>query len=97
MTTLPLKLAVGGFDLRQIKRDGRAAVYEQSQRGVVVAYEVVVVKVHPAATIMGREYQEREGYPSNEDWGLLAWTCLDRARAMERFYALVADTGAAGE
>ena len=60
-------------------------------------YEVIIIKVLPAETIVGRDYPEREAYPSSaknsDDWGNIAWS-YGRSQlkdALERFNGLVAE------
>ena len=75
MKRLATELTVQNRSLRQIKREGRVALYElYGANGMLYDFEVVRIKIHPAEVINGRTYPEREGYPSNEDWGNLAWS-----------------------
>lgn len=85
MTPLPLKLAIGGFEMEQIKRSGTAAIYAQKRKGTVVAYEVIEIQQIKAEHAFGKDYPKREGYPNNSQWGRCAWTCVDLERAMERY------------
>ena len=39
------------------------------------------IKVSKAAEVFGKEYPEREVYPSNEDFGHTAWYYMDKERA----------------
>ena len=49
-----------------MKRQGMVAIYELFGRGrVLYGYEVIIVKVLPAEIIVGRDYPEREAYPSS--------------------------------
>lgn len=96
MRQLEPTLSGGGFDLKQIARDGQAALYEQSKAGTVVGYEIIVIQQLPAQTIMGRSYPEREAYPGNEKWGEAGWTVVDKHQARERYYALVQHLKAKG-
>jgi hypothetical protein len=46
-----------GRTLRQLRREGRVAIYELLDRGeVLYGYEVVVIKIAPAEEILGRQY-----------------------------------------
>lgn len=92
MKSIETELNVQNRTLKQLKREGNVAIYELFGRGrVLYGYEVVIVKIHPAETILGREYPEREGYPANEDWGDLAWSYGSNhlKDAMKRFNGLV--------
>lgn len=84
MEPLAKELRIGGFDLRQIKRIGDIAVYEQSKAGRILSYEVARIQVRKAETICGRSYPAREVYPSNETWGTDGFTILDLTNALER-------------
>jgi hypothetical protein len=75
MQILETELKIQNRTLKQLKRQGRVAIYELLGRGgVLYGYEVVIVKIRPAENAFGRDYPEREGYPANEDWGHLAWS-----------------------
>ena len=71
MKTLETEFKSGGRTLRQIKREGMIALYElRNKAGTLYGYEVIRVQIHPAETLpSGKSYPEREGYPSNEQWG----------------------------
>lgn len=69
MQNLTTELKVQDRTLKQVKREGRVALYElYGANGMLYGFEVVIVKIHPAEEIHGRFYPEREGYPKNEDW-----------------------------
>ena len=64
-----------GHTYTLVKRTPTAAIYRQSGgKGDATAYEVIVINVRDAETIMGREYPAREVYPNMNDWGTLGWT-----------------------
>jgi hypothetical protein len=56
---------------------------------------VIRIRRLPAQTLFGREYPEREAYPSDEQWGSLAWSygAGHKSEAFERFNGLVAKHG----
>jgi hypothetical protein len=94
MQILETELKAQNRTLKQLKREGRVAIYELLSRGnLLYGYEVIIVKILPARNIMGRDYPEREGYPANEDWGDLAWSYPNTAfqSAAKRFEGLVKD------
>ena len=75
MVTLSTELGVQNRTLRQVKREGRIALYEvYGPNGVLYGFEVVIIKVAKARFVFDRQYPEREVYPANEDWGSLAWS-----------------------
>ena len=67
-----------------VKRRGDVCLYQRSDG----PYEVFYVKVFPEETIKGKKYPQREGYPSNEDFGSIAWCFTEYKRALERFESL---------
>jgi hypothetical protein len=83
------------FRFRLLARTDDVALFEksgadQSRPG----YEVVLVQHHPACTIHGRPYPERESLPPSESWGIRGWTYWDLASAQTRFRHLVASSKA---
>ena len=77
-----------GYTLRQIKRVGAAALFEQSKNGVLHTYEVVRVLFHNGYTLGGRDFPPSEFYPSPEQWGAHGWTFLRREDAERKLLAL---------
>jgi hypothetical protein len=68
----PLKLTVRHSDheLKQAWRDKAHAVYQHfGTHGQFIGWEAILIKVAPARRIFGKDYPEREVYPSNEDFG----------------------------
>ncbi len=55
--------------LKQVWREGDRAIYEYHG-----GFEVIHIKTAPAQTIYGRDYPEREVYPTDNDWGTYAIT-----------------------
>ena len=47
---------------------------ESATHSSYAAYEVIVIRTLPAATIMGKDTPERESCPGNEQWGTSGWT-----------------------
>jgi hypothetical protein len=80
-----------GFMLRQVRREGRVAIYEKSKDGQPRGFEVVVLRIRPAETLFGRPYPQRESYPSSEHWGIYGWSysANDLKGANRRFEQLV--------
>lgn len=98
MKTLQTKFKYQSRTLRQLKREGRVAIYELLGRGeVLYGYEVVIIKIRPAEIVFEREYPEREVYPSSSkessDWGSIAWSYGRNylSDALKRFDGLVAE------
>ena len=107
MRTLATEFEFRGRAFLQIRRDGNVALYEHTARippafGIPAdinppkrhgppGYDVVQICVSPAQSIRGRDYPEREVYPSDEDFGTHAWYFPDLKAALERYGRLVRD------
>ena len=75
MQTLETELRVQTRSLKQIARVGQVAMYElRTQSGMLLGYEVIVIRIRPAEEAFGHSYPERERYPRDEEWGLYGWT-----------------------
>ncbi len=88
MKPIETEISYQGRTLKQLRREGMVALYEVLSPGnVSYGYEVIIIKVAPAREIFGKQYPEREIYPSSSvasnDWGSIAWSYgrdwLDRA------------------
>jgi hypothetical protein len=80
----------GGFDYRQNKRQGNVAIFAQCRGGAIISYEVIIIRIKPGGVApSGSIFPTREAYPSTEEWGRFAWTCVDWARAEARFSGLL--------
>lgn len=72
---LATELKYKGFNYRQVKREKNKAIYEQSSNGVVVAYEVMEVRLSNNWFDKERSRDEYfEKWPKDEDFGDFAWT-----------------------
>ena len=90
MQTLPTEFTFDQFQFRQLARAGDVALFEKSKpHHSRPCYEVVVVQHHPAQTIHGRQYPEREAMPPSESWGTLGWSPADLLAAQRKFQFLV--------
>jgi hypothetical protein len=76
----------------QIARTETFAIYERSVNGVPKDYEVFEIKILPKGTQIFTTFTEddQEKYPSNSQFGMSAWSCLTKERAMQRYDELVA-------
>ena len=76
----------GGFNYRQIAREGDVAIYEQRWRDSEnVCYEVVRIRRHEAKTFPGgKSSPAREAYPSSAAWGDLGWTVTTLDAALRK-------------
>jgi hypothetical protein len=91
METLAKEFKHGGRAFRQLKRDGRVALYALSGAG----YEVVVVQRQAAREIHGYSFPECEVMPTTSQWGRYGWSYLasDLAGAERRYDGLQAVWG----
>jgi hypothetical protein len=71
MQILETELTDHGRTLKQIRREGRIAIYELHHPiAGLIGYEVIVIQFAKANTFQsGRSYPDREYYPKSEDWG----------------------------
>ena len=80
----------GGFNYRQITREGDVAIYEQRWRDSEnVCYEVVRIRRHEAKTFPGGESSPaREAYPTSAVWGLDGFTLIEKDKAFAKLRTL---------
>lgn len=69
-----------------IERTDNKALYLRSDG----MYETFRIKKQAANEMFGRSYPNRELYPGNEEFGVIAWTYRNLRRAHER-YATIPD------
>jgi len=96
MKLLPIEFGQEGRTLRQIKRSGKAAIYELSgTQGLLYGYEVVVIDAEKERERFGKTFIEREIYPSSSKFGKLGWSFgrEHRKQAFEKFDILVQAEG----
>ena len=75
MKELAQTLQIGGFDLKQIKRDGNKAIYEKTKKNMkFISYEVIKIGSHTGYELGGQRIEAAETYPSNSQWGRAGWT-----------------------
>ena len=98
MEPLPTLLRVQNRTLKQIKRQGQAALYALSgMHGALYGYELVIIRIRKAEEVFGKFYPERETYPPSEAWGVLAWSYgrdqkQDACAAFETLCAKLSDS-----
>ena len=89
---LPTRFPRGGFDYRQIVREGDAAIYEQTWGGCSnpsVCYEVIRIRRREGFQIGARFISPAEVYPRSEQWGELGWTLPDKDAAFRKLGEIV--------
>lgn len=88
---LPTQFRRGGFDYRQIAREGNAAIYEQRWTGCAepsVCYEVIRIRRRAGFQIGGRFAEAAELYPRSEAWGTDGFTLTDKDAAFVKLREL---------
>ena len=87
---LPLRLARRGCWYEQVQRGALAAIYSlrYDQRGPIIGYDVMKLRVRPASRFGDREITAHEVWPSDEDHGRTAWSVTTLAQAQRRFAML---------
>ncbi len=89
---LPTRFRHGGFDYRQIAREGNAAIYEQTWDGCPnpsICYEVIRIRQRDGFEICGRFVEPAEVYPNAEAWGVDGFTLTDKDAAFAKLCELV--------
>lgn len=88
MRPLPLEFRKNTFHYKQILRNETHAVYAQIDNGDVIAYEVFKINKNREFILHGNVIQASESVPSNEQWGVKAWTVRTLDHAKEKFEEL---------
>ena len=94
---LPIRFRHEGFDYRQIAREGKAAIYEQTWTGCPnpsICFEVVRIGRRDGFEIGGRFVEPAEVYPRSESWGMDAFTFTDKDAAFARLREIVESSNA---
>src|ERR1700733_9926179 len=75
MKPLSTHLSHGGRKLKQVQRSATVAIYELfSSQGLSYGFEVIRIKIKKEQLVFGTVQPEREAYPSDSDFGRLAWS-----------------------
>jgi len=79
-----------GLCQKLIKRSNNIAMYSVhlEENSPITGYEVFRIKFGKAESIRGKDYPEREVYPSNEDFGRIAWSWNSFEKANEQYEML---------
>jgi hypothetical protein len=80
-----------GFNYRQIKREGNAAIYEQAWLGCAessLSYDVVRIRYREGFQIENRFVNAAEIYPNSEAWGVDGFTFTNGNKAWARFFEI---------
>jgi hypothetical protein len=90
MKTLPLILHRYGFTYTQVLRGKRSCIYRQEDKLGLAGFEVFLIKVKPKKEILGKLIDEREAFPSNNDFSHWAWSPSTYEKALEIYKKLEA-------
>lgn len=101
---LPQLKSKNGYAYRQIKRNDKAAIYEQSiekdingEVGLIVGYEVFQIQIGKPYSLVQKygnkkgqvyNYPAAERFPGNEDFGKWAWVFNTKSGAIAKFNEL---------
>jgi len=89
MKTLEKVINHKGFILKQLKRVGSKAIYEQTKKGYTHrSYEVIKIGKHDGYTIGGQFIKAAETYPGGSQWGISGWTYQNLKDAEAKFKKL---------
>ncbi|SRR6266496_806563 len=89
MLTVPERFKEYGFDLQQIKREGRVVLFKRWKERIPTMqphYDLVILRVAKEHTFPnGKTYPEREVMPTNEQWGTYGWSYVKLEDAEKNF------------
>jgi hypothetical protein len=88
---LPKEFRHGGFDYRQIAREGDTAIYEQIWnrcRDSAVCFEVIHIRRREGFQIGGRFVEPAEVYPPSKLWGTDGFTFTNSNKAWAKFFEI---------
>jgi len=89
MNILPEKLRKNGFAYTLILRKGQSAIYRQQVTEKLAYFEVFIIQVKPEQNLFGRYYPEREVFPSDNVFGISAWSFRNFDDALKRYKKLL--------
>lgn len=94
MIPLPLTRKKNGCYYTQVHRTEKTALYSLSYDPPgpdtkIIGYEVFKIRIDPAGMLPnGAPVAEKEHFPSNEEFGKIAWSFSTQRTAMEKFQQL---------
>ena len=80
-TTLSTRWCRDGLEMTQVWRSDSWAVYRSPHAHP--SFDVFRIRQRKAATVFGRTYADREGFPAASEWGTDAWTVVSWSRVMD--------------
>lgn len=89
MRKLDRSVRKNGFHYNLIERTSNKAIYSQGFEGKIIGHEVFKIEVVKETVLFGKAIPEREKFPSDNDFGVTAWSCgMDLDKAMQRYNEL---------
>lgn len=87
MEILANKIKRKDFTYELEKRGEKTLMYRQLSDidNLIIGYEVFRIKVDQPKLVFGVQLNEREVFPSNEDFGKWAWSFSNKERAEKKF------------
>ena len=85
---LPKRFRCGGFNYREIAREGETAIYEQSWGDCAdpsVCFEVIRIRRREGFQIGARFVEPAAFYPNSEAWGVDGFTLTKKDAAFRKF------------
>ena len=81
-----------GFTYTMIDREEKKAIYSQhDEYGKLIGHEIFFVQITKESEAFGTVFPERERYPTDNDFGVTAWSVgRDLGKAMQKYNALEA-------
>ena len=93
MKKLEKNLRKNGYDYELIQRTDKVALYAQTIHGDVIGYEVFFIKEQKESNVVidnvKVHFEHKEAFPSNEDFGNIAWSFTMEKNAISRYEALI--------
>ena len=92
MKTLETSFTSHGFEFKQIHREADLAIYKKwKPEHETHGFEVIRIKRHNGYTIAGNYCPPAEMYPSNEQWGVLGFTCQTKEDSYKKLDKMKAE------
>lgn len=91
MIPLPQNVRKNSFDYTQVLRGKKACIYEQRDKGKLISYEVMLIRIKPGRHIKGKWIEAREKFPSDEGFGYFAWIYKTMEGAWKKYNSIEND------
>lgn len=76
------------FTYELVDRTESRAIYSQSYDGKIISWEVFKIKIAKDGEILGRFIEGGERFPSDNDFGVTAWSINNFDKAMMKYNEL---------